>query len=113
MATPRFKDFGKGNTPNKFEPLSFKLYDEDFECIPQIQGTVMLNIVSSGSSDDPGAAARMINGFFETVLKKESFTRFTALINDENKIVTVETLSEIVGWLITEYSNRPEEQPEV
>jgi hypothetical protein len=111
MTKNRFKDFGKG-TASTPEPLSFKLYDEEFECVPQIQGTTMLNLVLESSSDEPGAAAKVIVNFFKQVLKDESYTRFEALVNDKDKIVTVETLSEIVGWLITEYGDRPEEQPE-
>ena len=109
----RFKDFGagKGNdTPA--EPLSFKLHGEEFHCMPRMQGKVMLSIVENSSDEDPGASARSIRTFFERVLTDESFKQFDALLDDKEKIVTVETLSEIVAWLLEEYSNRPNQQPE-
>lgn len=112
MTKNRFKDFGAGKDKESIEPIFFKLYDEEFECIPQIQGSVMLNLVAENSSDDSGATARVISTFFSKVLTDESYKRFDALINDKVKIVDVETLSEIVAWLIEEYTNRPNQQPE-
>jgi hypothetical protein len=110
----RFKDFGSGNTDmENIEPLSFKLHGEEFFCIPNIQGKVLLDFIQSASSADVVENARTIQTFFSKVLKTESFLKFDALLDDKEKIVTVEDLSEIVGWLVGEYSDRPEEQPEV
>lgn len=110
--TKRFKDFGYGKAAESAEPLVFKLYDEEFECYPRIQGKVLLDIVSESSSDDAGATARVILGFFSKVMKEESYVRFEALINDKEKIVQVDTLSEIISWLIGEYGDRPNQEPE-
>ena len=107
----RYKDFGKGGDVTK-EPLSLKLYGEDFGCVPQIQGKFMLELIKNANGDDGAATARVIDDFFGHVLLEESKVRFDALLVDKEKVVTVETLSEIVGWLIGEYGNRPEEQPE-
>jgi hypothetical protein len=65
------------------------------------------------SSDVPEAAAKVITSFFKQVLQDESYARFDALLSDKDKIVSVETLGEITGWLMEEYTNRPEEQPEL
>jgi hypothetical protein len=108
----RFKDFGTGATAEEAQPLSFKLYEEEFHCVPRMQGKVMLSIVEDASSDDPAASARTIGTFFKKVLKDESFARFDALLEDKDRVVSVETLSEIVAWLLESYSNRPEAQPE-
>lgn len=108
----RFKDFGSGATEKVTEPLTFKLYEEDFHCVPEIQGRVILNLVADGAGGDPAASSRMISNFFEHVLEDESYTRFDALLNDKHKVVSVETLSEIVSWLMEEYGNRPNQQPE-
>lgn len=112
MTKTRFKDFGAGKNSEKLEPIFFKLHDEEFECVPRIQGSVMLNLVAENSSDDSGATARVITSFFSQVLTDESYGRFELLIHDKEKIVDVETLSEIVAWLIEEYTNRPNQQPE-
>lgn len=110
----RFKDFGSGTGGNaSAEPLSFKLHGEEFSCVPQVQGKLMLNLVAESGSNDPAKAAELINKFFKQVLVEESFTRFEALLEHPEKIVTVETLAEITAWLVEEYSGRPEEQPTV
>lgn len=109
--TDRFKDFGAGTKVDK-PALSFKLHGEEFSCIPVIQGKVLLDLVKKSQSNDPLVAAAVVDEFFDKVLVDESLSRFNDLLQDKERIVTVETLSEIVAWLIEEYSGRPEEQPE-
>jgi hypothetical protein len=111
MMTSRFKDFGDDQNVVK-EPLSFKLYGEDFHCHPALQGKVLLDTVSKADASDPAAAARMIDDFFRKSLTEESYERFNNLLNDSEKIVTVETLSEITSWLVEQYSERPTKEPE-
>lgn len=109
----RFKDFGKGvNDDTPVEALSFKLHGEEFSCVPRMQGKVMLRIVESSSAENPAESAKSILEFFNSVLTVESNVRFNALLDDKEKIVSVETLSEILAWLLEEYSNRPNQQPE-
>ena len=110
--TARFKDFGKGTGLNSDEPIVFRLHDEEFKCRPQLQGKALLAMAVDASSDDSAAAAKLITEFFANVLVEESAVRFEELTNDPDRIVTVETLGEIVGWLMGEYAGRPETQPE-
>jgi len=110
----RFKDFGAGTSTGEKAPLSFKLHGEEFTCMPEVQGKVLLDLVAkSGNDNDPAAAAAIISTFFNTVLYDESYARFDALLHSKDKIVNMETLAEITSWLVEEYAGRPEEQPEV
>ena len=109
----RFKDFGAGSDTVAAEPLSFKLYGETFECLPKVQGKLLLDLVSETSDDDPAKQVGIIGKFFDRVLTDESMVRFNLLLNDKEKIVSVETLAEITSWLMEEYTGRPEGQPEV
>lgn len=102
----RFKDFGAGQETTT-EPLSFALYGETFECYPALQGKFLLDLVASSSSDDPGSSAAVVSSFFSQVLVPESYERFQALSVDPERIVSVETLGEVTGWLVSEYSSRP------
>lgn len=111
MTTKRFKDFGSGGETSA-EPLSFKLYDETFNCLPEVQGKYLLDLVSDTSSDDPIKSAGVVTKFFDYVLDDESSVRFNALIIDKKRIVSVETLAEITTWLVEEYAQRPNQQPE-
>ena len=104
--TARFKDFGAGGGANQ-EPLSFKLHGEEFKCRPSIQGKVLLDMVANAATIDGAGAALIIPTFFAKVLEEESYARFTSLLEDPNKIVSVEALGEITSWLLEQYASRP------
>jgi len=107
----RFKDFGSG-TNTDAEPIVFKLYGEEFTCIPSIQGKVLLEIISDSASDDVATSSAVTLRFFRSVLTHDSLVRFDALLDSKENVVSLETLTEISTWLIEEYTNRPEGQPE-
>lgn len=112
MSDKRFRDFGSG--ANVTEPISFKLYNEEFHCRPSLQGKVLLEMAAAAqdSGDSTSAAATMIDSFFAKALLPESLDRFNTLLTDPEKIVTVEMLGEIAGWLTEQYSGRPQPGPE-
>lgn len=108
----KFKDFGAGKSVEDREPISFKLHEEEFFCVKHIQGKVLLDLIAKSGSDDASVSAEIMSSFFDYVLVDESAKRFDKLIHDKEKIVHVETLSEIVAWLIEQYGDRPNQQPE-
>lgn len=110
-AKSRFKDFGAGVEKDS-GPLSFKLHGEEFHCVPRIQGQVLLDLVAKSGDTSPQGSADTMNMFFLNVLQDESYKKFEALTRDKDKIVEVQTLAEIVSWLMEEYSDRPPTQPE-
>lgn len=107
----RFRDFGSGGNPAT-DPISFKLHGEEFQCRPSMQGKVLLKLVAQSDEDEGAGIAKSLTQFFEIALLPESLERFNALLEDPDRIVSVETLGEIVGWLVEEYSARPTERPE-
>jgi hypothetical protein len=108
----RFKDFGSGGD-KPTEEISFSLYGESFSCRPAVPGKVLLDLVAKSSDDEnPGKAAGVVNDFFNVVLTPESFERFDKLTSDPERIVQVDTLAEIVSWLVEQYSDRPTTRPE-
>ena len=109
--TTRFKDFGTGGLVAT-EPVSFKLYGENFECRTALQGKAILEMASLSSGENSGDAASAISKFFEKALKEESYERFQKLLDDPDKIVSVESLAEISGWLVEQYASRPISGPE-
>ena len=104
LMTTRFKDFGVGSSQATLDPLSFRLHGQDFECYPALQGKVLLDMVSMAGSEDASDMAGGVMEFFKKTLKPESYTRFEALTQDPETIVTVETLGEITAWMVAEYS---------
>jgi len=107
----RFKDFGSKSL-DEIEPLSFKIHKEEFHCIKQVQGKVLMEIVSMSQGENSAISLELIEKFFSSVLHDESYKRFESLLHDKDKIVDVETLGEITGWLIEQYTNRPTQRPE-
>lgn len=105
------KDFGSDFIGEKEAP-KFKLYGEEFECVPAVQGKVLLNMATKVGDESPSEQAKMINEFFGYVLTDDSFKRFDAILESKDKIVTVEALGDIVSWITEQLTSRPEEQPE-
>lgn len=108
----KFRDFGSDDTGEK-EPVSFKIHGEEFHCRPELQGKVLLDLVAKSGSEDPAQAADAINFFFKHALNEESYERFNALLVHPEKIVKMEKLGEISGWLVEMYASRPNQGPEV
>lgn len=102
----RSRTFGT-QTPEEVEPLEFVLHGETFNCRPLLQGAVILDFLSAGNDETGSGTAAQILGIFPSALYPEDYVRFTALIRDPDRIVDLETLSEIVGYLIEEYTSRP------
>lgn len=104
------KDFG-----NKFvedrDPILFKIHGEEFTCVPAVQGKVLLTLVADSSSDDASRQADAISNFFDYVLVEESNKRFQDLLISKDRIVPVETLAEVVGWITGQLTDRPNPQP--
>lgn len=109
MATKeaRFKDFGKTTAIDEFPPLGFALNGEEFACKQAMSGAVLLDFVRRADSNSGGMAAEAIIDFLSMAMEEEDAARFDALIKDPEHIVEVETLGEIAGWLVEQYTTRP------
>lgn len=100
------------------EPLTFEVEfekpgrskneSEEFTCYPAIPGATILEFVSA-SAGEGNEMAEGILGFFEKALVPESWVRFNTLIKDPERVVDMGVLSEIIAYLIEQYSDRPTE----
>lgn len=108
----RFKDFGRPADADS-EPLTFRLHDEDFTCYSAMPGKTLLDFVQRSDSDNASESAGAISDFFKKVLVPESYERFDALASDPDRVVTMQTLADIVSWVLETYSNRPTEGSEL
>jgi len=106
----RFKDFG---SPKPKDPVEFDLHGEHFVCIPEVQGVVIMEFASASSGENGDAeAAALVENFLQEALEPESFERFQKLRRDKKKIVSIPKTTEIVGWLVEQYTERSEEPRE-
>lgn len=108
MAT-KFKDFGASQV-EELDEIKFKLHGEEFVCRKAMQGKVLLEVAGSFDGENVAGANEVIDKFFGAVLEEQSLKRFNDLLHDPDKIVPVETLGEITGWLVEQYSGRPTQE---
>lgn len=108
--TSRHKDFGRPVKVDELEPVSFDLYGETFNCYKQIHGVTLLTFVKRASSEEGSEATEAMLDIFKRVLPAEEYERFYALCDSPDTVVPVETLGEIISWLLEVYSGRPTEQ---
>jgi hypothetical protein len=103
----RFKDFGSTTSIDEYAPLGFALNGEEFVCRPAMSGASLLDFVRRADSEHGGMAAEAIVDFLHNSLDGDDADRFDALVKDPDRIVQVETLGDIAGWLVEQYTARP------
>jgi hypothetical protein len=110
----KFKDFGSPTISEEREDVTFSLHGQSFACRSAIPGKIMLDLAAMSSDDEnPGAAAKAIDVFFKAVLATEDdYARFDGLCKDPDVAIEVETLFEIVQWLMETYGERPTQRSE-
>lgn len=108
----RFKKFSGGTKITDFEPLSFELNGETFECLPAIQGSVLLEFVRDADSESGAGSAKALYNFLEQSMTEEEYARLDDVLHSDEVIIDVNLIGEIVAWLVEEYSSRPTKQPE-
>ena len=101
----RFKDFGSP-VDTSDEPVTFGLYGEVFECYPEIQGVKLLEFTRDLTSGETSQVITTLLEFFENVCLPESYERLKEIVHSKDKIVKIETLTDIVNYVIEEYSER-------
>lgn len=106
----RQKDFGSPVVVDEMEPVGFDLYGQHFECYKQINGIALLRFVKEANNEDGARATQALLDIFERVMNDSEYARFIELCEDPDTIVPVETLSEIIGFLIEVYTDRPTTQ---
>jgi hypothetical protein len=107
----RTKDFGAAKDLSSFEPLTFTLAGQEFTCRPAIQGQSVMKLAASADPDNPSSGAIAVQQFFKVAMDEENYKKFDELTTSPDHIIEMSTLSEIVQWLMEEYTNRPTKEP--
>lgn len=103
--TKRHKVFSTHKPATKSD-LTFTLGKETYTCYDEIQGACILDFIAAADESASKAGARILP-FFDDVLSPAELERFNKQIKSPDEIIEMETLSEIVAWLIGEYTSRP------
>ena len=110
----KIKDFGAPSLGEDLEDITFVLHGESFTCRKGVPGKVMIDIAAqTANEDDPAAGAKVIDEFFKSILVDEpTYQRFNDLLRDPDKMIPIETIMDIVSWLMEVYSERPTQRSE-
>lgn len=109
MTQGRHKDFSVSTKDRS--PLSFTLEGEDFACRPAVPGALLLEFVGSVDSDSPTEAGDALIDFFMLALLPEEVDRFLETIRDPDLAIPIDTLAQIVEFLIEAYTSNPTKEP--
>lgn len=102
----KIKSFTTKNA-TKAEPIEFELEGETFEAYGEVPGAVLLDFIAAATKEDGGNTAAAIMGYLKSSMNKENYKRFDALTRDPEKVIQLQTLSDIVSYLVEERTNRP------
>jgi hypothetical protein len=106
---PKYRDFGSPAVSD--EPVVFSLYGSEFKCVPAIQGVQLIELIAASDIEDMAKSAQAMLDFFYAVLIPKDVERFKAMTSSDTHIVPMETLAEIMAWLVEAYSGgRPTEE---
>lgn len=110
--TKRHRDFGSPVLPEKMDPVTFDLYGETFNCYKQINGVSLLRFVQEANNEDGAKATEALLDMFKRIMPSKEYERFMALCDDPDTVVPVDTLSDIIGFVIEVYTDRPTKESE-
>ena len=95
----------KGTDRTSGEP-----FEEEFRCLPDAPGTALVMLLGAIDGSLALRAGAVIS-FLDAVLVPEDEARFRVLIQSKDRLIPVETLGEIMDWLVEAYANRPTPPP--
>lgn len=99
----RFKQFEIAKAETAGEGPSFGMADQVFQCLPVLPVAAIAELTK-----DSGGIVQAV-AFFEAVLIPEDVVRFHTLLADKVRVVTGEIITEVLSWLVEEYTARPTE----
>lgn len=116
----RHRTFGSHNKKATKSPVTFdvlgvdddgKEFTETFTARAKIPGMAVLEFAALGTSSEGNQSVAAVYHFYSVALPEEEYKRFHTFVNDPNYDVELDTLVEIIGFLVEEYASRPTEAP--
>lgn len=104
---PRHKDFGPALRVAEMEPLSFELCDHTFHCFPAMTSRKLLNYARKADGADGSSAGETVYGFMEAAILPDQREEWNALLDDDEYVIDISLISDVVSWLVEQYSGRP------
>lgn len=110
-SSDRHRDFSVASETRKKQPVTFTLEGQEFECVEEAPAAALTDFLGDVAGDHVGRSAAALVSFITSVLIDEDVPRFLDLVHSKETIIPIETVGEIVTWLVEEYSGRPTVRP--
>lgn len=91
-------------SPTGGEDVTFDLNGVTYHCRPRLPAGVTLDVASI---DAGVGTAQRVGEFFDAALLSDDAQLFAAALRDPETVVPMETLREIIQWLVERYTGRP------
>jgi hypothetical protein len=82
--------------------MGFSIGAEQFSCVPVLPVGILADLTTGGSRGLP-----WVLEFLQAVIVDADAERFNVMLHDKDIIVDGEVLTEVVNWLLAEYTGRP------
>lgn len=104
----RFHDF---DADRNTEPITFRFGGRDFTAKATCPSDVMLRFIADGAADSQSAQVDAVDAFMRQVLDAGDVEKWEAAKTDPVAPVSIKDCSDLINWLVEEYSGRPTSEP--
>lgn len=114
MDFTRPSDSGIKDFTPKRKLLKFKIDDDVFEAVPALPALLAMEFVDNAQafeSADSHLRIEIVQAMFDLVLEEKSATRFFERLSSKTNAIDVQTMFQVVDWLMGEYGQVPTESP--
>jgi len=84
---------------------------DKFRARPMIAGNMMLRMAATMDSPGIGLQSGEMIKLLDGAIWPEDKKRFMALLDDNDTAIPIDTLGEILMWLVEEYAEHPTQRP--
>lgn len=115
----RHRSFGSHNKKATKEPVSFDVlgvdeegneFTETFTARATVPGMSIIDFAAGGAGEGKNSVAA-VQSFYKKALPEEEYARFIEFTDNPKFDVELDTLVEIIGFLVEEYASRPTKAP--
>lgn len=103
----RFRNFGEAVRASDLPPLEFELCGRLYHCAPAMNSKKLMGFVKRADDAGGSSAGDVIHDFIHEVILSEDREAWDALMDSDDYIIDIQLVSDVVSWLIENYSNRP------
>lgn len=109
MATKSFSTY-KPTEDNFIELDDFNGATHTFKLTPSIPGQVILDFMAVSQTEDPAKLAEIINTVLDLAIVEDDKAAWNEFSTEPKNGVTVDVLSEVVGYVVSVLSGNPQVQ---